>query len=77
MQVNISNSTLARDMNSRALIETDMNKATEYKTKARLFNETRDLKEQMNLLQHKVESLESVRTDIVEIKELIKGLLHK
>jgi hypothetical protein len=63
-------------MNSRALVETDLNKATEYKTKARIMNETRELKEQMCVLREKVESLENVKTDINEIKELIKRLIH-
>jgi hypothetical protein len=76
MQINITNSTLARDMNSRSLIETDLNKATEYKTKARIMNDTRDLKEQMCALRQKVENLETVKQDINEIKELIKGLIR-
>lgn len=76
MQINITNSTLARDMNSRALVETDQNKATEYKTKARIMNDTRELKEQMCTLRKKVENLETVKQDISEIKELIKGLIR-
>lgn len=76
MQINITNSTLARDMNSKALIETDINKATEYKTKARIMNDTKDLKEQMCSLRKQVESLEVVRRDLNEIKELIKGLIR-
>jgi hypothetical protein len=76
MQININNSTLARDMNSRALIETDLNKAIEYKTKARIMNDTKDLKEQMCALRQKVENLETVKQDINEIKELIKGLIR-
>jgi hypothetical protein len=76
MQINITNSTLARDMNSRALIETDMIKATEYKTKDRIMNDTKDMKEQMCALRQKVENLETVKQDINEIKELIKGLIR-
>ena len=76
MQINITNSTLARDMNSKALIETDLNKATEYKTKSKIMNETKDLREQMCALRKKVENLETVKQDINEIKELIRGLIR-
>lgn len=76
MQINITNSTLARDMNSKALIETDLNKAVEYKTKARIMNDTRELKEQMCILREKVANLETVKNDINEIKELIKRLIR-
>lgn len=76
MQININNSTLARDMNSKALVETDLNKAIEYKTKAKIMNDTKDLKDQMCSLRKQVESLETVRQDINEIKELIRGLIR-
>lgn len=76
MQININNSTLARDMNSKALIETDLNKATEYKTKAKIMNDTKELREQMCSLRKQVEGLESVRQDINEIKELLRGLIR-
>lgn len=76
MQINITDSTLARDMNSKALIETDLNKAVEYKTKARIMNDTRELKEQMCILREKVANLETVKNDINEIKELIKRLIR-
>lgn len=76
MQINISNSTLARDMNSKALVETDLNKATEYKTKAKIMNDTKELREQMCSLRKQVEGLENVRQDLNEIKELIKGLIR-
>lgn len=76
MQINISNSTLARDMNSKALVETDLNKATEYKTKAKIMNDTKELREQMCALRKQVEGLENVRQDLNEIKELIKGLIR-
>lgn len=76
MQININNSTLARDMNSKALVETDLNKAIEYKTKAKIMNDTKELKDQMCSLRKQVESLETVRQDINEIKELIRGLIR-
>jgi len=63
-------------MNSKALVETDLNKATEYKTKAKIMNDTKELREQMCALRKQVEGLENVRQDLNEIKELIKGLIR-
>lgn len=76
MQVAINNSSLARDMSSRALIETDMAKVNEYKIKSKLMNDTNTLKQQMSELREKVIELETVKTDIQEIKQLLKGLCH-
>lgn len=75
MQVAIQNRTLSRDMNSRALIETDLSKVNEYKLKTKLFNDSKELKEQICALMKRVTELENVKTDILEIKELLRGLI--
>jgi hypothetical protein len=76
MQVSIQNTSLVRDMGSRALIETDLSKANDYRIKSKIINDTNMLKQQMVELHKKVEELETVKIDIQEIKQLIKGLCH-
>lgn len=72
--INIPNSTLSRDVHSRALVETDKKKAEEYKARTRILTETKSIKEEMEYLRSKVSEIDTIKNDISEIKELIRGL---
>lgn len=72
--VNIPNTSLSRDMHSKALVETDRKKAEEYKTRSRMLTETKNLKEEMDYLKSKISEIDTIKDDIAEIKSLIKGL---
>lgn len=76
MQVAIQNSSFVRDMNSKAILETDISKANEYRIKSKMLSDTNDLKRQMSDLHDRVRELETVKIDIQEIKQLLKGLCH-
>lgn len=63
--INIPNSTLNRDMGSRALVETDRRKAEEYKAKAAMMNNVKSVQNQ----------IDDLRNELTEIKELLRGLV--
>lgn len=74
MRIQIPNSTLNRDMNSKGLIETDRTKADEYKLKSRLLNDSKCTQDEINTIKQKIGEIDSIKSDLNEIKELLKGL---
>ena len=66
-RVNIPDTTLQREVHSRGLVETDKKKAEDYLVKTRMFNKSKNLEEEINTL----------KSDMKEIKDLLKGLVNK
>jgi hypothetical protein len=75
MRIQIPGSTLNRDMGSRGLIETDRAKAEEYKVKAKMLNDARCTQDEINTIKQKISEIDNIKTDLNEIKELLKGLV--
>lgn len=71
MQVQITGTTFYRDTKSMALINTDSAGLEEYKAK-RKFAESQ--KQEINNVRKEIEGIKS---DILEIKELVRQLLNK
>lgn len=67
MKVKIPDTTLTRDIKNRALLETDRSKLDEYHMKSKMLNSNKSMQEQINTL----------KQDMNEIKELLKGLVNK
>lgn len=66
-KVPIPDSTLHREINSKALVETDKRKADDYLAKRKMLTSTKNMQEEINTL----------KNDMQEIKELLKGLVNK
>ena len=67
MKVKIPDTSLTRDIRSRALLETDKSKINEYKMKSKMLNSNKSMQEQINTL----------KDDMNEIKGLLRGLVNK
>lgn len=67
MKVKIPETTLTRDIKNRALLETDRSKLDEYRIKSKMLNANKNMQEEINTL----------KNDMQEIKELLKGLVNK
>ena len=65
--VNIPDTTLLRDVNSRALIETDTSKKEEYKVRSA----------QLTAQKRQQEDINNLKSDMEEIKNLLKGLVNQ
>jgi hypothetical protein len=65
--VNIPDTTLLRDVNSRALIETDKTKKEEYKARSA----------QLTAQKKQQEDINNLKSDMEEIKNLLKGLINQ
>lgn len=66
-RVNIPDTSLLRDINSRGIIETDRKKAEDYLMKSKMMAKSKNLEEEINTL----------KNDMKEIKDLLKGLVNK
>lgn len=65
---------LLKDMNTGLLLNTDRKALQEYQEKKVLLNANRDTNTRITSLEGKMDSLQS---DLEEIKNLIKGLMSK
>jgi hypothetical protein len=78
MKIKIKDTTYLRDMNSRrGIVETDMRKVDEYKTKSMMMNAAKTNKEEINMIKEKLGEVDEIRNDINEIKNLLKNLVNK
>lgn len=66
-RVQIPDTSLLRDINSRGIIETDRKKAEDYLMKSKMMTKSKNLEEEINTL----------KNDMKEIKDLLKGLVNK
>ena len=65
--VKIPDTSLLRDITSRALIETDTTKKEEYKARSA----------QLNAQKKQQEDINNLKSDMEEIKNLLKGLVNQ
>ena len=75
--VKIIDSTLSRDMRSRGLVETDRAKADEYLMKSRMIKGNIAAQDEINTIKAKLAEIDSVKSDLVEIKNLLNCLINK
>ena len=77
MRIPILDSTLNRDMRSRAVIETDVRKAEEYKVKSKMMNTAKSAHDEINTIKEKLCEIDTLKNDMLEIKALLKCLVNK
>jgi hypothetical protein len=77
MRIQIKDKTLQRDMRSRGIVETDLKKVEEYRTRNLMLNITKANKDEINTIKEKLGEIETLKFDIAEIKSLLKNLVDK
>lgn len=77
MRIPILESSLQRDMRSRGLVETDRKKAEDYKLKSRMMNTAVAAHDEINSIKEKLADIDSLKSDMQEIKSLLKNLVNK
>ncbi len=77
MRIQIKDKTLQRDMRSRGIVETDLKKVEEYRTRSLMLNTAKANKDEINSIKEKLSEVETLKSDIAEIKSLIKSLVNK
>lgn len=73
--IKIPQTTLMRDMKSRALVETDVSKKEEYKARSATLNSQKKVQEEINTIKEKMSKIDRIESDMEEIKNLLKGLI--
>lgn len=68
---------LRKDMNTGAILLSDTNALNEYKSKKAMINGVRNVNEEINTIKEKLNEFEALRSDMKEIKELLRGLVSK
>lgn len=71
------NEYLVRDVSSNAILNTDRKAADEYRIKAQMYKNVQQHKEEINTIKDKLSELDTVKSDMAEIKNLLKGLLKQ
>lgn len=71
MFIKVKDTSFKRDTNNMALVNSDMNGLDEYKTKRKLLATQ---KEEINSIRSE---MDCIKTDVVEIKSLLRQLLEK
>lgn len=77
LRIPILDSSLNRDMKSRAIIETDLRKAEEYKTKSMMMNTAKSAHSEINMIKEKLNEIDNLKNDMMEIKALLKSIVNK
>ena len=72
--VQTENKSFVRDLHSKALLNTDRVALENHRQKMRLQEQQ---KSEWQIMKNKVEELNTVREEMLEIKSLLKELLHK
>lgn len=72
----IAETTYGRDLNSFGIIETDYRKIEEYKTKSKIFTDTKKMQNEIILMRQRLDEFESIKSDVAEIKEMLKGIVR-
>lgn len=65
---------LRKDLSTGAILLSDRNIANEYKTKKNMMRSVRDVNVEINSIKEKLSEIDNLRTDMQEIKELLRGL---
>lgn len=71
MKVTIPGTTFQRDTKSMALLQSDRKSADDYHLKRKLISANKGAAEDINNMK---EEIQSIRSDLDEIKQLLKGL---
>lgn len=77
MRVPIKDRTLQRDMHSKGLVETDLRKVEEYRTRSLMMNTAKANQEEINNIKQKLSEIDSIKSDMGEIKQLLNALINK
>ena len=77
MRVQIKDRTLQRDMKSKGLVETDLRKVEEYRTRSMMLNTAKANQEEINSIKEKLCEIDNLKEDLSEIKTLLKSLVNK
>jgi len=73
MKVQTENRTFQRDIHSKALLKSDTRELDEYKFKRRMLKKDSEI----NTIKEKLKEMDEIKSDLNEIKNLLKGLLNK
>lgn len=74
MHVPIKDSTLARDMNSMGIVETDLRKVAAYKDRKAMITKANDAKHEAEVLREEVNLM---KNDVLDIKAMLSELLQR
>jgi muconolactone delta-isomerase len=77
MRIQIKDKTLQRDMQSRGLVETDLRKVEEYRTRSLMLNTAKANQDEINTIKEKLGEIDNLKEDLFEIKNLLKSLVNK
>lgn len=69
------NNLLLRDRKSNAILNIDRKAADDYRAKVQMLKQTQQQKDEINTIKEKLSEMDSIRSDLEEIKHLLKGLL--
>lgn len=69
------NNNLLRDKKSNAILNIDRKAADDYKAKVLMLKQTQQQKDEINTIKEKLSELDAIKSDMAEIKNLLKGLL--
>lgn len=67
---------LVKDQVSGAILLTNKAKANEYLSKKRTYEETQDLKNEINTIKERLDDIETVKNDVSDIKALLQQLAN-
>lgn len=74
--IKIPETSLNRDMNSRGLVETDTRKIKEYREKTLMANKAKLAQDEISNIKKRLDEMDVIKNDIVEIKALLQGLVR-
>lgn len=77
MRIQIKDRTLQRDMQSKGLVETDLRKVEEYKTRSLMMNAAKSNQEEINIIKERLSEIDNIKSDMSEIKKLLSALVNK
>lgn len=64
-------------MHSKGLVETDLRKVEEYRTRSIMMNAAKANQEEINSIKEKLGEIDNLKEDLSEIKTLLKSLVNK
>jgi hypothetical protein len=68
---------LVKDKNSGAILLNNKATANEYLAKKKMFDSTRQVKDEINTIKDKLSEIDTIKNDMADIKELLKRILFK
>jgi hypothetical protein len=68
---------LRKDMRTGAILLSDSKSSDEYASRKKMMNDSRYMNEDINSLKEKIKSIDALRDDVQQIKELLQRILNK